>query len=333
MRRNPLKGEGVTSELVEIHSTKPLGGKTGLRLHLTRAALSAFLPRMSRISYVNGQYVPHQTASVHIEDRGYQFADGVYEVIHVCGGRIVDERWHLDRLERSLAEIRIAMPMARRALEHVLRQVIRRNGLTFGGLYLQVTRGVAKRDFPFPRDAAPALVVTALRMQPYTDAKIAAGVKVITVPDIRWGRCDIKSIGLLAPVLGKQQAREAGAFEAWQVDTSGHITEGTSTNAWIVTADGTLVTRAADYRILNGVTRLRLIALAQELGLKVTERSFTVTEAQAAAEAFLSSTTTYLLPVTTIDGVTVGGGVAGPVALKLRAAYADFVAQQKAVAV
>jgi D-alanine transaminase len=280
---------------------------------------------MSRISYVNGQYVPHHTAHVHIEDRGYQFADGVYEVIHVFGRRIIDAAQHLDRLERSLAEIRIPMPMARRALEHVLRQVGLKNDLQFGGLYLQVTRGVAKRDFPFPKDAKPAFVVTAMRMQPWSDAKVAAGVGVITIPDIRWGRCDIKSIALLAPVLGKQQAREAGAFEAWQVDHDGLITEGTSANAWIADREGRLVTRAADHQILNGVTRLRLIELARSMGIPVIERAFTVAEAQAAPEAFLSSTTIYVLPVTRIDGMPVGTGQAGPVALRLRQAYTDFV--------
>jgi D-alanine transaminase len=279
---------------------------------------------MSRISYVSGQYVPHHTAHIHIEDRGYQFADGVYEVIHVCRGQIIDAAPHLDRLERSLRELRIAMPVARRALEHILRQVVARNSLRFGSLYLQITRGVAKRDFPFPAHAAPVLVVTAQRMQPYAAAKVAAGVSVITLPDIRWGRCDIKSISLLAPVLGKQQAREAGAFEAWQIDSDGFVTEGTSSNAWIVDAAGTLITRAADHRILNGVTRLRLIALAAELGIPVRERPFTVAEAKAAPEAFLSSTTTYLLPVTRIDGQPVGGGGAGPVALRLRAAYSAF---------
>ncbi len=291
---------------------------------MTPAPVSAFLSPMSRISYVNGQYVPHHTAHVHIEDRGYQFADGVYEVIHVCKGRIIDEAPHLDRLERSLAEIRIKMPVARRALAHILRQMVVRNSFSFGSLYLQVTRGVARRDFPFPQHAEPALVVTAQRMQPYTEAKVAAGVGVITLPDIRWGRCDIKSIALLAPVLGKQQAREAGAFEAWQIDSDGFVTEGTSSNAWIVDATGTLVTRAADQRILNGVTRLRLMDLARELGLAVIERPFTVADAQAAPEAFLSSTTTYLLPVTRIDGKPVGGGQAGPVSLRLRAAYAAF---------
>jgi D-alanine transaminase len=280
---------------------------------------------VSRISYVNGHYVPHAGAMVHIEDRGYQFADGVYEVIHVCDGQLIDAGPHLERLERSLGEIRIAMPMTRRALGVVLTQVIRRNRLSFGSLYLQVTRGVARRDFPFPAHTAPTLAVTAQRMHPYSAAKVAAGVAVITLPDIRWGRCDIKSIGLLAPVLGKQQARASGAFEAWQLDSAGYVTEGTSTNAWIVDRQGTLVTRPADHRILNGVTRLRLMTLAQDMGLAVLERPFTVAEAQSAAEAFLSSTTTYLLPVTRIDGAPVGSGQAGPVALRLREAYDLFV--------
>lgn len=265
---------------------------------------------------------------VHIEDRGYQFADGVYEVIHVCQGKIVDGAWHLDRLERSLAALQMAMPMTRRALEHVLRQVILKNRLGFGSLYLQITRGVAKRDFPFPVGIRPALVVTANRLKPFDPDKVAAGIKVISIPDQRWSRCDIKSIALLPPVLGKQRAREAGAFEAWQVDRDGFVTEGTSTNAWIVTPDKTLVTRPADHSILNGVTRLRLIQLAQAAGYTVTERPFTVAEAQQAAEAFLSSTTTYLLPVVMVDGVPVGSGKAGPVALDLRQSYAAFAGSQ-----
>ena len=210
---------------------------------------------MSRIAYVGGQYLPHRQAAVHIEDRGFQFADGVYEVIAVVGGYLVDEERHLVRLRRSLSELRIDMPMEERALKVVMREVIRRNGVVDGIVYVQVTRGVAPREHGFPRAAEPVLVVTARRKRT-TDPRLSTqGVAVITIPDIRWQRCDIKSVALVANVLGKQQAREAGAYEAWQVDREGQVTEGTSTNAWIVTADNAVVTRAADHAILNGVTR------------------------------------------------------------------------------
>jgi D-alanine transaminase len=276
---------------------------------------------MSRIAYVDGQYVPHRQAAVHIEDRGYQFADGVYEVIAVMGGRLVDEALHLARLRRSLAELRIAPPMADTALKIVLREVVRRNGVTNGIVYLQVTRGSAPREHAFPRDAKPVLVVTSRRAKRPDPGHAREGVAVITVPDIRWQRCDIKSVALVANVLGKQQAREAGAYEAWQVDGAGRVTEGTSTNAWIVTADGAVVTRAADHAILNGVTRLAVLDIIARDGYRLVERPFTVAEAQAAREAFLTSTTADLLPVVTIDGAPVGEGRPGPLARKLRAAY------------
>src|SRR5712692_3675828 len=199
---------------------------------------------MSRIAYVAGQYLPHRQAAVHIEDRGYQFADGVYEVIAVVGGHLVDEAPHLARLHRSLAELRIAPPMADAALKIVIREVVRRNGVDTGIVYIQVTRGVAPREHAFPKAAKPSLVVTARRSRPPDPRLGRAGIAVITIPDLRWQRCDIKSIALVPNVLGKQQAREAGAYEAWQVDRDGLVTEGTSTNAWIVTADNAVVTRA-----------------------------------------------------------------------------------------
>jgi D-alanine transaminase len=276
---------------------------------------------MSRIAYVNGQYRPHAEAAVHIEDRGYQFADGVYEVIAVKGGQFVDEIGHLDRLDRSLRELEIAQPMLRRPLQLVMREVIRRNGIKDGIIYMQVTRGVARRDHPFPKGVVPSLVMTAKRTKPIPAATLANGIAVITIPDQRWTRCDIKSISLLPNVLGKQAARQAGAYEAWMVDSAGAVTEGTSTNAWIVTNDNQLITRSVSHAILNGITRLAILKIAAAAGVTMVERPFTVAEAKAAREAFITSTTTFVLPVVTIDGQTVGTGKPGDLAMSLRRAY------------
>ncbi|MFO0997225.1 MAG: D-amino-acid transaminase [Alphaproteobacteria bacterium] len=277
---------------------------------------------MSRIAYVNGRYVPHREASVHVEDRGYQFSDGVYEVIAVEGGRLVDEAGHLDRLERSLGELRIARPMGRPALGLVMREVLRRNRVEDGIIYIQMTRGVAPRDHAFPKGAPKtAVVMTARRKKAQAAALAERGAKVITIPDIRWERCDIKAVALLPNVLGKQKAVEAGAFEAWQVGEDGFITEGTSTNAWIVTDKGELVTRQTGPEILTGVTRLAVMALAEERQLKIVERAFTVAEAKAAREAFLTSTTSAVLPVVAIDGTAVGDGKPGPLTRALREYY------------
>jgi D-alanine transaminase len=281
---------------------------------------------MSRVAYVNGRYVPHRLAAVHIEDRGYQFADGVYEVLAVVGGEIVDEEPHLARLARSLSELRIARPLSDAALKVVMRETIRRNGVRGGIVYLQVTRGVAPRDHAFPKSAKPVLVVTSRRKRP-ADPRIADdGVTVITIPDIRWQRCDIKSVSLLPNVLGKQLAKEAGAYEAWQVDQEGHVTEGTSTNAWIVTPERTVVTRQPDNAILNGIVRLAVLDVARREGYGLAERPFTVAEAKAAAEAFLTSTTLDLLPVVRIDGEPVGSGAPGPLSRRLRDRYLAFAA-------
>ena len=276
---------------------------------------------MSRIAYVAGQYLPHRQAAVHIEDRGYQFADGVYEVISVVGGHLVDEAPHLARLHRSLAELRIAAPLGDAALKIVIREIVRRNGVDTGIVYLQITRGVAPREHAFPKAAKTTLVATARRSRPPDPRLGRDGIAVITIPDIRWQRCDIKSVALIANVLGKQAAREKGAYEAWQVDRAGQVTEGTSTNAWIVTADGTVVTRAADTAILNGVTRLAIFDIIRREGYRLEERPFTVAEAKAAREAFLTSTTADLLPVVRIDDSAVGEGKPGPLGQKLRAAY------------
>ncbi|MEX0697373.1 MAG: D-amino-acid transaminase [Dongiaceae bacterium] len=281
---------------------------------------------MPRFAYVNGRYVPHARAAVHVEDRGYQFADGVYEVVPIHRGRLVNEDAHLDRLDYSLRALRIAWPMSRAALKLVLRELVRRNGVANGIVYVQATRGVAPRDHKFPAHPHTALVATTKRLKPPSASLLADGAAVITIPDIRWRRCDIKSVALLPNVLGKQQAIEAGAYEAWQVDAEGYVTEGTSTNAWIVTADGRLVTRDASPAILNGITRRSLLKLLRAEGLAFEERRFSVAEAKAAREAFLTSSSSVVLPVTRIDGAAVGDGWPGPLTAKLRARYLAYVA-------
>ncbi|HEY0836486.1 MAG TPA: D-amino-acid transaminase [Azospirillum sp.] len=286
---------------------------------------------MARWAYVNGRYVPHPLAAVHVEDRGFQFADGVYEVVSILGGRFADLDGHMARLARSLDALRIAPPVAPRVLDFIIRELVRRNGVRDGSVYVQVTRGVAPRDFRFPADAPGTLVVTTRRVRQWASPEhLRDGVAVITIPDIRWGRRDIKTVALLPQALGKQQAAEAGAYEAWMVDPDGTVTEGTSSNAWIVTPAGTLVTRDPSERILNGVTRLSLLRLARERGVAVEERPFTVAEALAAREAFLSSAGTFALPVTRIDGCPVGDGRPGALAPALRQAYIDHVLGQPA---
>ncbi|WP_374316633.1 D-amino-acid transaminase [Microbacterium sp.] len=287
---------------------------------------------MSRIAYVNGQYVPHPEAAVHVEDRGYQFADGVYEVIAVARGALIDEEGHMIRLERSLDELRIARPMGRPALAHIMREVVRRNRVVDGLIYIQMTRGVAPRDHAFPANAETSVVMTAKRTKPANPALLRDGAKVITIPDIRWERCDIKTVSLLPNCLGKQQAREAGALEAWQVDArDGTVTEGTSTNAWIVTKEGEVVTRKADHAILNGITRIAVLEIiARQQGLKFVERPFTVEEAKNAREAFLTSTTAFVTPIVRIDDALVGDGKPGLVAKSLREAYLVHMTEQAA---
>ncbi|EKE77656.1 D-amino-acid transaminase [Oceanibaculum indicum] len=285
---------------------------------------------MSRIAYVNGRYVQHGDAAVHIEDRGYQFADGVYEVVTVVNGRLVDEDPHLDRLWRSLGELRIDVPMSRASMKAVTREIIRRNRLKTGLVYMQVTRGVARRDHPFPKPGTPpAMVMTVKHMRLPGRAKIEEGVKVISIKDIRWERCDIKTVGLLPNILGKQQAREAGATEAWQVDEDGMVTEGTSTNAWIITKEGELVTRPATNDILNGITRLRILKIAEAHGVKFVERPFSLDEALQAREAFISSATSFVTPVTQINDTVIGNGRAGTLSLSLRDWYDEFMAGLK----
>lgn len=278
---------------------------------------------MSRIAYVNGRYVPHRDAVVHIEDRGYQFSDGIYEVCEVKDGRLIDERRHVARLGRSLHELAIAMPMPAHALGVVLRETVRRNRVRDGIVYIQVTRGVAPRDHAFPAVAPrPALVVTARGIDPLKMEKLAdQGISIITMPDQRWARVDIKSVSLLPNVLAKQAAREQGAREAWLVDRDGFVTEGSSSNAWIVSKDGRLVTRPIGHDILRGITRTVLLDVIREQGLELDERPFTVEEAYAAREAFVTSATQTVMPVVRIDGRPVGNGAPGLIASALRRAY------------
>lgn len=280
---------------------------------------------MSRIAYVNGRYVPHRSAAVHVEDRGYQFSDGVYEVCEIWNGFVVDETRHLDRLERSLRELLMAMPMARAALKVVIREVVRRNRVRDGLVYLQVTRGVSPRDHAFPpKGTAPSLVVTAKSVPQQKGDRLAAeGVGVITLPDNRWERVDIKSVSLLPNVLAKQKAKEAGAREAWFVDRDGFVTEGSSTSAWIVTPDGVLVTRPNGTGILPGITKVTAAEVARRAGFKVEERKFTVAEAKAAREAFITAASTVVMPVVRIDGEAVANGHPGSIATQLRAAFHD----------
>ena len=275
---------------------------------------------MSRIAYVNGRYVPHRAAQVHVEDRGYQFADGVYEVCEVRGGRLVDERRHMERLERSLKELRIAMPMARSALTHVFAETVARNRVRDGIIYLQVTRGVARRDHAFPAPGTPPSIVVTAKNHDLgkLEAGAADGIAVVSVPENRWPRVDIKSVSLLPNVLAKQAAREQGAREAWFVDREGRVTEGSSSNAWIVTRDGAVVTRQANHAILRGITRTVLLEAIAAQGLKFEERAFTLEEAHAAREAFITSASQIVLPVVKIDGRPVGNGAPGLVASALR---------------
>jgi D-alanine transaminase len=275
---------------------------------------------MPRISYVNGQYLRHDRAGVHIEDRGYQFSDAVYEVIATVGDRLVDENLHFDRLERSLSELGMAMPFSRAHFKIKIAELLRLNRIVNGALYIQVSRGVAKRDHKFPEGVRPAVVMTVRPMVPPARALVENGVGVITVPDIRWQRPDIKSVSLLPNILAKQQAVRKGVYEAWQVDANGMVTEGTSTNAWIVVGDR-LVTHAPDHAILNGVTRLALLEMAAAEGLTLEERAFGADEARQADEAFLTSTTAFVMPIVKIDDSVIGDGKPGPRTRALLARY------------
>lgn len=280
---------------------------------------------MSRIAYVNGTYRPMRDAVVHVEDRGFQFADGVYEVWSVFDGRLADFEGHLTRLWRSLDELRIPRPMTSEALSRVLKETVRRNRVREGLAYIQVTRGTARRDHPFPAEGTRPTVVVTARTLPLIKGAAAAekGVAVITQPDIRWGRCDIKTVGLLPNVLAKQAARERGAAEAWMVDDMGLVTEGSSTNAWIVDEHGKLRTRDCQSNILRGVTRAAVLQLAADEGLEIEERAFSVDEVKRAREAFYTSASGFVMPAVSIDGARIGDGRPGPVATKLRTLYLE----------
>jgi D-alanine transaminase len=281
---------------------------------------------MSRIAYVNGRYLPFADAKVHVEDRGYQFGDGVYEVCEVRGGLLIDERRHLDRLQRSLGELRIRVPMPLRALGIVMREVVARNRIRYGVVYVQITRGVARRDHAFPMpQVRPSVVVTARTLNKMRNEAVAErGIAVVTVPDNRWGRVDIKTIGLLPNVLARQTAIERGARDVWFVDAAGIVTEASSANVWIVTPAGTLVTRHADNAILRGITRTVLFDAIKAQGLAVEQRGFTLEEAYGAREAFITSASQIVLPVVRVNDRPIGEGRPGPVAIALRRAYHHF---------
>jgi D-alanine transaminase len=273
---------------------------------------------MSRVAYVNGRYLDQRAASVNIEDRGLQFADSIYEVVPLLDGFLVDEAAHLQRLERSLREIRLPMPMGGAALRCVLREVARRNRVRDGIVYIQVTRGVARREHSFPAIAPPpGIVVTARALAPPPRDIAAGGVRAITLPDQRWARCDIKATGLLPNVLARQAAREAGAYEAILIDAAGMVTEGAATTVWIVDAAGVLRTRALDHAVLPGCTRAGLIATLLAAGMEYAERGFSAAELREAREVFLTSASSYVRPVTVLDGAPVGDGTPGPVTRRL----------------
>lgn len=281
---------------------------------------------MSRIAYVNGRYLPQSEASVNIEDRGYQFADGIYEVVHLYQGRFIDQDRHLDRLDRSLRELRLPEPMPRAALLHVLHEVVRRNRVQEGLLYMQVTRGVARRDHAFPsRPIPPSLVVTIRRIPPYPLSVDAWTATAVTHPDQRWARCDIKTVALTPNVLARQAAREKGALEAILVDQEGMVTEGAATNFWIVDEQGRLCTRRLDQHILPGCTRDALLSLLQDEGIETAERQFSADELGQAREAFITSATSFVRPITQIDGRPVGDGQVGLVTRRLFEIFAEHV--------
>ena len=286
---------------------------------------------MSRTVFVNGAFLPFDEARIPITDRGFLFADGIYEVSAVLNGRLVDNEAHLARLDRCLGEVRIPNPHAAAEWTRLMEELVRRNGLVEGLVYMQVTRGTAERDFAFPKDATPTVVM-------FTQAKVItrspqaeSGVSVVTTPDLRWKRRDIKSVALLAQVLAKQEAAEAGVFEAWMVE-DGFVTEGSSSTAFIVTADGRVVTRPLSTAVLPGITRLAVMRLAAERGLSVEERLFAVEEAHGAAEAFLTSASSFVMPVVAIDGRPVGTGKPGPLTRRLRQLYLEMAGAPAAAA-
>lgn len=278
---------------------------------------------MTRVVYVNGRYLPYAHARVHAEDRGFQFADAVYEVCEVRDGRLVDETRHMQRLSRSLGELGMPQPMQPSAWARVLRETIRRNRVQDGLVYLQVSRGAGPREFVFPgAHVAPTVVCLARSADPArTEAGAAAGIAIKSMPDIRWGRCDIKTVMLLPAAMAKQAARAEGAREAWFVDAQGFVTEGASSNAWIIDKDGRLITRQIGNDILRGITRTTLVDLLRRERIELVERPFTIAEAQGAREAFITSATNTVMPVTSIDGKPIGNGDPGLLTLRLRSEF------------
>ncbi len=278
---------------------------------------------VGRVAYVNGRYLPHGQAGVHIEDRALQFADGIYEVVGLFGGQVFDEDEHLERLERSVGEIGMAMPMGRDALKAVIREIARRNKVRDGLVYMQVTRGAHRRDHPVPdQSGRPSLIVTAKTLDPeQTARKQREGVKVVTRPDERWARCDIKSTALLPNILAKTAARHAGAYEAWLVDRDGFVTEGSSTSAWIVDEGGAIVTRDLSNAILPGVTRRVILEAAAAAQLSIVERKFRPEEALKAREAFLTAASAGAMAIVEIDGKRIGTGKPGPVTARIQELY------------
>ncbi|MDE2385141.1 MAG: D-amino-acid transaminase [Alphaproteobacteria bacterium] len=276
---------------------------------------------MGRICYVNGNFVPEQEAKVSVFDRGFLFGDGVYEVTPVIKGKLVDYPAHIERLGRSLRELKMAWPCTEAELRAMHEELVKKNNLTEGIIYMQVTRGVADRQFNFPKDVKSTLIAFTQVMTLVDNPNARTGIKVITTPDIRWGRRDIKTVMLLASVLGKQEAVDKGVTDAWMVQ-DGKITEGTSNNAFIV-KDGKVITRPLSNDILPGCTRRALFRLAKEHGVEIVERLFTPEEAHAADEAFITSASQFVMPVTEIDGKRIGGGQPGPVSRKMRELFLD----------
>jgi len=276
---------------------------------------------MSRIVHVNGQYLPEEEATVSIFDRGFLFADAVYEVTSVIDGKLVDFPGHVARLWRSLGELGMPSPVTEEELLEIHRQLLARNDLTEGLVYLQVTRGAADRDFVYPEDAAPTLVLFTQAKKVVESPAAETGIRVISIPDRRWGRRDIKTVQLLYPSMGKMMAKAAGADDAWMVE-DGAVTEGTSNNAYIV-KNGRIVTRHLGEEILHGITRAAVLNFAREAQMEVEERPFTLDEALAADEAFITSASSFVMPVVEIDGTAIGGGAPGPVARRLREIYID----------
>lgn len=286
---------------------------------------------MARTVYVNGEFMPYEEAKIPIMDRGFLFADGIYEVSAVLGSRLVDNEAHLARLDRSLAEIRIANPFSPQEWTRLEEELVRRNNLVEGLVYMEVTRGVAERDFAFPKDAKPTVVMFTQPKNITRSPQAETGVAVISVPDLRWKRRDIKSVALLAQVLAKQEAAAAGVYEAWMVE-DGLVTEGGSSTAFIITHDRRIVTRPLSTAVLPGITRQSVMRLAEETGLVIDERPFSLDEAFSAAEAFLTSASSFVMPVVTIDGKAVAGGKPGAMTRRLRELYLDMARGEAAAA-